>query len=80
MGLDRSKKVSDVMERVLDGPSAADERPVHTEVIALAVRPWLGGTTTLAAQVTVGGVRPDTHPSASTPDSAAPKPPRRSGR
>lgn len=47
------------MERVLgiDGyPDEADD--VRTEVIDLAVQPWLAGVSVSAVQLTVGGVRP----------------------
>ena len=55
MAVDRSKRLSDVMERVLNGVNRPDETP-HTEVIALDLRPWLAGTTVTATQLTVGGV------------------------
>ena len=55
MAVDRSKRLSDVMERVLDGVNRSDETP-HTEVVALDARPWLAGTTVVATQLTVGGV------------------------
>jgi hypothetical protein len=46
------------MERVLaiDGNPDADE--VRTEVIDLAVQPWLAGATVSAVQLIVGGVMP----------------------
>jgi hypothetical protein len=48
---------ADVMERVLgiDEPAGDD---VRTEVIELAVLPWLAGVTVSAVQLTVGGIRP----------------------
>ena len=55
MAVERSKRLSDVMERVLDGVNRSDETP-HTEVVALDARPWLAGTTVVATQLTVGGV------------------------
>jgi hypothetical protein len=58
--IDRRKHEVDVLERVLGsaGDAAAPDQP-HTEVVDISVRPWLGGTTTSAVQVTVGGVAPD---------------------
>jgi hypothetical protein len=53
--IDRKKHEIDIMERVLGAPKEEGDDPVlHTEVLDLSVRPWLGGTTTSAVQLTVG--------------------------
>ena len=49
---------SDVMERVLGIDADPEADDVRTEVINLAVQPWLAGTTVSAVQLTIGGVRP----------------------
>lgn len=45
------------MERVLGLDAHPDEDEVSTEVIDLAIQPWLAGNTVSAVQLTVGGVR-----------------------
>jgi hypothetical protein len=49
---------SDVMERVLGIDTEPDKEDVRTEVIDLAIVPWLAGTTVSAVQLTVAGTRP----------------------
>ena len=49
---------SDVMERVLGIDADPGAEDVRTEVIELAVAPWLAGVSVVALQLTVGGVRP----------------------
>ena len=46
------------MERVLGIDTHPEADDVRTEVIDLAVQPWLAGTTISAVQLIVGGVRP----------------------
>ena len=46
------------MERVLGIDGHPDSEDVRTEVIDLAVHPWLAGTTVCAVRLTVGGVSP----------------------
>jgi hypothetical protein len=48
---------SDVMERVLGIDADPTEDGVRTEVIELAVLPWLAGVTVSTVQLSVGGVR-----------------------
>jgi hypothetical protein len=57
VAIDRRTQDSDVMERVLgiDADPSADD--VRTEIIELAVLPWLAGVTVSTVQLTVGGVR-----------------------
>ena len=45
------------MERVL-GLDAYPDDESQTEVIEMAVQPWLAGTTVSAVQLTLGGVAP----------------------
>lgn len=47
-----------MLERVLGIDDPPDAEDVRTEVIALAVQPWLAGTAVSAVMLTVGGVRP----------------------
>jgi hypothetical protein len=49
------------MERVLGIDVEPDQDDVRTEVIDLAIRPWLAGSTISAVQLTIGGVRPPRH-------------------
>ena len=58
--IDRRKHEVDVIERVLGSTADGDrQHEVHTDVVDIAIRPWLAGTTTAAVQVTVGGVLPE---------------------
>ena len=59
--IDRRKHDIDVIERVLGG---IQDEPVgrgsHTEVVDIDARPWVGGVTTSAVQLTIGiGGRPE---------------------
>jgi hypothetical protein len=58
MAIDRRTQDSDVMERVLGVDSHPENDDVRTEVIDLALQPWLAGVIVSAVQLTVGGVRP----------------------
>jgi hypothetical protein len=58
MAIDRRTQDSDVMERVLGVDSHPENDDVRTEVIDLALQPWLAGVMVSAVQLTVGGVRP----------------------
>jgi hypothetical protein len=49
---------SDVLERVLGLDLEPEAEDVRTEVIDLAVLPWLSGVTVSSVQLTVGGVPP----------------------
>lgn len=51
--IDRTKHDSDVMERVLGAAADSGDALDHSEVIAIGVRPWLGGTVSSAVQLTV---------------------------
>lgn len=59
--IDRRKHDIDVIERVLGGiQDESVSRGSHTEVVDIDARPWLGGFTTSAVQLTVGiGERPE---------------------
>ena len=46
------------MERVLGIDTQPDADGVRTEVIDLAIQPWLAGVAVAAVQLTVGGVAP----------------------
>ena len=46
------------MERVLGIDTQPGAEDVRTEVIDLAVQPWLAGAAVAAVQLTGGGVRP----------------------
>ena len=56
MEIDRTKHDIDVIERVL---GSADDDGAWSEVVEVTARPWLGGITSSAVQIHVGGVRPD---------------------
>ncbi len=58
MAIDRKTQNADVMERVLGIDLAADGDDVRTEVIDLAVHPYVSGSAVSAVQLTVGGVPP----------------------
>ena len=49
---------SDVMERVLGIDAQPDADDVRTQIIDLAIQPWLAGTAVSAVQLTIGGVPP----------------------
>lgn len=46
------------MERVLGVNTDHEHAEVRTEVISLAVQPWLAGAAVAAVQLTVGALRP----------------------
>ena len=58
VAIDRRTQDSDVMERVLGVDADPSAEDVRTEVIELAVVPWLAGITVSAVQLSVGGIRP----------------------
>jgi hypothetical protein len=53
--LDRRRQHLDVLERVLGSAHDDDELQPHPDVVELAVKPWLAGTTTSVVQMTVLG-------------------------
>jgi hypothetical protein len=57
VAIDRRMQESDVMERVLGIDDEPDTDNVRTEVISLAIQPWLAGIAVSAVQLSVG-VRP----------------------
>ena len=66
--IDRRKHDVDVMERVLGNAREPLDGDAYTEVVDLGIRPWLGGTTLTAVQLTVGAERRDEKPRPSRDD------------
>ena len=56
MEIDRTKHDIDVIERVLGSAGDDDE---WSEVVEVTARPWLGGITSSAVRIHVGGERTD---------------------
>jgi hypothetical protein len=58
VAIERRTQDSDVLERVLGIDADPTGEDVRTEVIELAIMPWLAGVTVSTVQLTAGGVRP----------------------
>lgn len=58
MAIDRRTHDSDVMERVLGLDTIPNPEDMHTEVIDLAIQPWLTGVTVSAVELTSSFVKP----------------------
>jgi hypothetical protein len=57
VAIERRTQDSDVLERVLGIDADPTSEDVRTEVIELAIMPWLAGVTVSTVQLTSGGVR-----------------------